>query len=112
MLQRGSQLREIGQTIDGKPVSQASRRSVRPRDGQRYSAGWAPFADEHSLGSGTTLLKDDNQALAKERVKRVGDDDRFRKWVRLGGTGAMRAPSGCRVAGSGPAFPAWGCAPA
>jgi hypothetical protein len=110
MLQRGSQLREIGQTIDGKPVSQASRRSVRPRDGQRYSAGRAAFADEHSLGSGTTLLKDDNQALAKERVKRVGDDDRFRKRVRLGGTGAMRAPWECR-AGAVSRSPS-GCTPA
>ena len=93
MLQRGSQISEIGQTLDGKPVSQSSRRSVRPRDGQRYSAGRAPFADEHPLGSGTTLLEDDNQALAKERMERVGDDDRFRKRARLGGTGAMRAPS-------------------
>ena len=92
MLQRSRQLQQLGQALDTKPVSLSSRRPVAPGDLQRHSASRTSFTDEHPLGSGTALLEDDGQTLAKERVERVRDDDRVRKRARLGKTGAMRAP--------------------
>jgi len=93
MLQCGHQIGEIGQALDREPVRLSSRRPVRPGDRQRHPPSRAAFTDEHPLGSGAALLEDDRQALATERVERVGDDDRLRKRARLGRTGAMRAPS-------------------
>jgi len=102
MLQRSRQHRELDQTLDSEPVGLPSGRPVGPGERQRHSPGRAALADEHPPGPRPVLLEDYDQALTEQRVERVGDDDRVRKRARLGNTGAMRAPSGCRDGGAFP----------
>jgi hypothetical protein len=93
MVQRRSQLGQRRQPLDPETMAQGRRGPISPGDRKGHPSARASLANEHQFGSRAAALQDDHQALAGERVERMGDDDRFRSWTRPEWTGPMRGPS-------------------
>ena len=86
--------------LDPETMAQGRRRPVSPGDRKGHLSARAALANEHQVSPRAPALQDDHQALAGERVERMGDDDRFRSWTRPEWTGPMRGPSVCPASGA------------
>ena len=93
-------------------MPQRHRRPISPSDRKSHPASQATLTHHHPLRPRPGLLENHRQRLANQRMERMSNNDRVRNRTRLGRTGPMPGPWGYRVAGSDPACPAWGYAPA
>ncbi len=84
MLQGRDQLGERGQAFCRKAVAQGSRCPVGPTNRQGHPPRRTSLTNEHPFRSRAPPFEDDLQPLARQRVERMGDNDRVRNRTRPG----------------------------
>lgn len=84
MVQGIDQAGQLDEPAGGQAMLAALGRTVGPGDGDGHASGRSSFAHEHQLGARAASFEDDSEALASQRVERMGDDDRVRNRTRTG----------------------------
>ena len=82
MIDHGDQPGQLDQTRRSQPVTHRRRPPVGPPDRQRHPPGRPALAHQHHLPTRTAPLKNDRHPLTRQRMKRMGNNNRIRNRAR------------------------------
>jgi hypothetical protein len=92
MAQGDDQRSQLGQALGQQSVAERRRSPVGPADRQRHPPSGASLTHQHQFGSLAVPFEDDGQALTRQGMEGMGDDDRIRSSRRTEPMGSMPRP--------------------